>query len=587
MTMSFDIYNRDDQPTAAAPAGLPSFDVYKEQPPAAPAAAPVGYAEDIAKGTVGGFGRGVAGTIGLGGTIGNLTRWGLEKAGVPEGGIDYAKRVLNRAAPMTRVFSGPDAGQVQGAIEGVTGEFYKPQTIPGQYASTIAEFAPGALMPGGSGGSVGRAIAAKTLNTVVPAITSETAGQLTKDTPYEPYARLVGGVAGGFAGAKTITPVGPAEGAYARAVAALEKEGIPLTAGQRTGSKKLQWTENAAIDMPVVGGQAARIKAAPDEALSRVVTHRIYDPAELAARGVPEGVYLPDPRVAQAGPQSLSDAYKRLTQAPFVSNPQLQNRMARARQEYEDVILQSDRNPAVANTYNDIVDRLVSGQGRMSGKQYQSIRSQIGDKVRGNANSEEVAALREYKKALDEAYLAGLSPKDAAALMAHNRRYALMKQTQKAVDKAGENLSPLALVNAVRARRPAGQYAARKGDLDELANAASVVMKPLPQSGTAPRLAAQSGGGGTIGAGVGALIGGGPLGAAIGAGIGAGVPLIAPGLATSRLGQAYLGNRALPQSARDIIAQTLAQQAISQPEGIERNRKARDAYRRNSNASRR
>ena len=263
MTMSFDIYNRDEQPAAAPPAGLLSFDVYADKPPAATAAPTVGYAEDIAKGTVGGLGRGVAGTIGLGGTIGNLTRWGLEKAGVPEGGIDYAKRVLNRAAPMTRVFSGPDAGQVQGAIEGVTGEFYKPQTIPGQYASTVAEFAPGALIPGGPAGSVGRAIAAKTLNTVVPAITSETAGQLTKDTPYEPYARAVGGVAGGFAGAKAITPVGPAEGAYARAVAALEKEGIPLTAGQRTGSKKLQWTENAAIDMPLVGGQAARLQGRP------------------------------------------------------------------------------------------------------------------------------------------------------------------------------------------------------------------------------------------------------------------------------------------------------------------------------------
>ena len=203
---------------------------------------------------------------------------------------------------MTRVFSGPDAGQVQGAIEGVTGKFYEPQTIPGQYASTIAEFAPGALMPGGPAGSVARAIAAKTLNTVVPAVTSETAGQLTKDTPYEPYARFAGGLGGGVAGARLVTPIGPAEGAYARAVAALEKEGIPLTAGQRTGSKTLQWTESNAVDMPAVGGQAARIQAAPREALDRAVTQRIYDPAELAARGVPEDVNLPDPRVAVARP---------------------------------------------------------------------------------------------------------------------------------------------------------------------------------------------------------------------------------------------------------------------------------------------
>jgi len=162
--------------------------------------------------------------------------------------------------------------------------------------------------------------------------------------------------------------------------------------------------------------------------------------------------------------------------------------------------------------------------------------------------------------------------------MENNLRFALMKQTQRAVDNAGEHLSPLALNNAVKAKRPAGQYAARSGDLDELANAASVVMKPLPNSGTAARLAAQSGGTGTLGAGVGAIVGG-PLGAAIGAGVGAVGPLIAPGLATSRLGQAYLGNRALPQSMRDVLAQTLAQQAISQPSGVARNRAEREAYR--------
>jgi hypothetical protein len=168
--------------------------------------------------------------------------------------------------------------------------------------------------------------------------------------------------------------------------------------------------------------------------------------------------------------------------------------------------------------------------------------------------------------------------------MENNRRYALMKQTQPAVTSASEHLSPLALANAVKARRGA-QYSARSGDLDELAAAAKMVMAPLPQSGTAPRLAAQSGGGGAIGTGIGAIVGG-PVGAAIGAGIGAGVPLIAPGLATSRLGQAYLGNRALPQRARDIIAQTLMQQAISQPSGYARNQANREAYRKKSKEQR-
>src|SRR6185369_11350609 len=156
-----------------------------------------------------------------------------------------------------------------------------------------------------------------------------------------------------------------------------------LTVGQRTGSKKLQWTESAAVDMPVIGGQAARLQSAPREALDRAVTQRIYDPAELAARGVPEGVNLPDPRVATAGPQSLSDAYTRLTQNDFVWNPQFTARLKAAEDEYNRLIQPHKRTANIADTRADIVDRLVAGQGKMAGDEYQSIRSQIGDDIRG------------------------------------------------------------------------------------------------------------------------------------------------------------------------------------------------------------
>jgi len=576
---SFDIYNREQPDQPAAPAGLPSFDVYAKPAEARPAGPEVGYAEDIGKGIVGGLGRGATGLVGLPGTAGSLARWGLGKAGVPE---EYLTKgaAIARHIPGIRALTGPNGAEVQKAVEGYTGEFYQPKTIPGQYASTGAEFAVGSALPGmGAAGGLARNLAARTVNTVAPAVVSETAGQLTKGTPYEPWARAIGGVAGGLAGAKAITPMAPAEGAYARAVGTLEAEGIPLTAGQRTGNKNLQYMESNAVDMPLIGGQAARLRDAPLTALDRTVTERIYPRAELRARGVPDDVNLPDPRVAQAGPEALGDNYTRLTQAPFVSNPRFQNRMTRAQDEYERLVMPHEQTAHVGATQDNIIDRLVTGQGRMPGDEYQSIRSQIGTRQRApGINPDERHALTEYKRALDEAYLAGLSPADRAALMANNRRYALMKATQPAVDTATEHLSPAKLAQAVRARRGA-QYSARRGDLDELAHAASVVMKPLPNSGTAARLAAQSGGGGTIGTAIGATVGG-PVGAAIGFGIGAGAPLVAPGLATSRLGQAYLGNRALPQNARDILAQTLLQQGISQPSGIKRNEEEREKLRR-------
>src|SRR4029077_12958080 len=84
-----------------------------------------------------------------------------------------------------------------------------------------------------------------------------------------------------------------------------------------------------------------------------------------------------------------------------------------------------------------------------------------------------------------------LPPDQAAEWRLNNQRYANMKQVgDPATAAAGENLSPMKVAQTARSGRP-GQYAAQKGDFDELAKAASTVMKPLPNSGTASRLGMQ------------------------------------------------------------------------------------------------
>lgn len=76
-------------------------------------------------------------------------------------------------------------------FEALTGKLYQPQTLAGEYAQTVGEFLPGAGR---------RALAFG----VAPAIVSETAGQLTKGSAIEPYARGVAAVAtGGLAALAT------------------------------------------------------------------------------------------------------------------------------------------------------------------------------------------------------------------------------------------------------------------------------------------------------------------------------------------------------------------------------------------------
>lgn len=89
--------------------------------------------------------------------------------------------------------------QINNAEHRLTGPAYQPQTVPGQYASTIASMAPNALLGGGGPG-------ARALQVIAPGVMSETAGQITKGSEFEGPARLAGavvggGVAAGFGGA--------------------------------------------------------------------------------------------------------------------------------------------------------------------------------------------------------------------------------------------------------------------------------------------------------------------------------------------------------------------------------------------------
>lgn len=73
------------------------------------------------------------------------------------------------------------------ALEAATQPLHKPTTTAGEYARTAAEFLPGA----------GKTIVGAVKNALLPAVVSETAGQATKGTALEPWARVAGGVGAG------------------------------------------------------------------------------------------------------------------------------------------------------------------------------------------------------------------------------------------------------------------------------------------------------------------------------------------------------------------------------------------------------
>lgn len=152
-------------------------------------------AKDVAKSAGVGVGRGV---IGLGGLVGDLSN-------IIAKGSQYA---TNFIADNTGMDRGPQAAETMlptsasltKNIEGVTGEFYKPQTTAGHYAETVGEFLPAAVAgPGGVVRKIG-------MQAVIPGVASEAAGQATEGTALEPYARAAAGITAGLGGALLSRP---------------------------------------------------------------------------------------------------------------------------------------------------------------------------------------------------------------------------------------------------------------------------------------------------------------------------------------------------------------------------------------------
>lgn len=157
---------------------------------------PEDAAGDVVKSAASGLARGAADLAGLPGTVG----------GYLESGIDFVKGKAYEAVTgekPTDGFWGPSnlpnplsGGSLRQAMAAATGGAtdYQPKTTAGEYARTVGEFAPSAVAAPGT-------MVQKGLLATVPALASETAGQVTEGTAAEPYARVGGALVGGLAAA--------------------------------------------------------------------------------------------------------------------------------------------------------------------------------------------------------------------------------------------------------------------------------------------------------------------------------------------------------------------------------------------------
>jgi len=249
----------DDVPDAAPAAtpnaakGQPSlFDDVPDAKPSALARAGE-VAADVANSAGAGLIRGAAGLVDLPQTL----------YGLADQGVGVVARGLGRAVGLTPnsdlgadtrphglIPSPADLPKPGGtaihALEAVTEPLYKPKTTAGEYAGTIAEFVPGAGATKAleAGALAGAKTLAKTV--AAPAIASETAGQVTKGTDLEPWARGVAGVGAGLGVAAAARP-GVAERAFEHSAGKISPEEVgqvqSLVSDAKARGIDLTWPE--------------------------------------------------------------------------------------------------------------------------------------------------------------------------------------------------------------------------------------------------------------------------------------------------------------------------------------------------------
>lgn len=212
-----------------------------------------GYAEDITKSTGAGLARGTGQLIGapadLSDVGGRGMRWLITKALEKVGAIDpEAGEVLRNPLPgqdyyKTRLQGMPQSGDLLQGVKSATGlnPHYKAQTLPGEYAGTLAEFAPGAVFGWGT-------IPQRVAQIAIPALVSETAGQTARNlVPEAEGALRIGGAllgAGGVGAAQlNRTPQATIGNAIQGADPAATQRATALIQDAASQGVRLTWDE--------------------------------------------------------------------------------------------------------------------------------------------------------------------------------------------------------------------------------------------------------------------------------------------------------------------------------------------------------
>lgn len=459
------------------------------------------WQEDVGRGFGAGVRRGVEGLAGLPGDVGRGQRWLTGKIMGALGADPATIEQVQKYTAWPQYL--PGSSDISAKTDEAIGKPYEPTSRAGKYARTVGEFAPGVVGPGGPTRWLGRAAT----DVIIPALTSETAGQLTEGTMLEPWARAGTSILSGPAIGEMAKGRGPTEAAQR-----LMDKGFNLTAGQATDSKGLKYAESE------LGGG---ITEALQDRQKQHLTSQVME-----GLGAPPGTTATTEEMAREY-QRIGGRFNDLaTQAGDLPlDVPAQQQLLDAQNQYR----RATGNAAGPTMVDDTIQRIGAmlhqnpQNPAINGEQYQLLRSDIGKDIaraRNAGDSATLEALQSYQDTLDnamEAHLQVTNPGLAGQWADTRQQYRNYLDAERAVtsgsqwDAAEGLISPPNLRSGIRQVEGRRALAQGRGDYTDLANDAVSVLKPMPESGTSSRFMARlipgAIGGAMLGGGVGAIPG--------------------------------------------------------------------------------
>lgn len=323
----------------------------------------------------------------------------------------------------------------------------------------------------------------------------------------------------------------------------LKREGVELTASQKTGSDMLRYAESE------IGGKAAaNIAERQGEQFTAAALKRAGVDAKRGTHEVIDGAF------SRIGKQ-FDDLAARNSLVPDV---QMAKDLHASVQGYYQNVPKAARVPLVENITRDIVG--AAKNGNIAGEIYQSVRSRLDKATRKAIRDPELAEVyRGIRDTLDDAMQRSITkanPNDLGKWQTARRDYWNILTLEKALTGAGENtvpgiISPSQLRNAI-VQQDRRAYARGKEDFAELSRAGEALMKAMPQSGTAPSNAVRA-----MGASASAVLGA-LAGNTAAPGIGAVAGMVAGASAPYALGRAMMTGPVQRYLSNQLMTGTIA-----------------------------